>query len=256
MRNYISYAMTLLQEKGAKKIVLKATSRAINKTVMIAELIMVYGALHMTVKISLMWNSKMVIDGGEDTTVATSWLEARNLVAVPCIWINYTLYEELDARDMERTRDVYSFNSDLIYCSFDFDDTGSQICHRDLKLENTLLDGSLAPRLKICDFGYSKSSLFHSRPKSTVGTLAYIAPEVLARREYDGKICMFVFVSNEKQLNCTCRVIENEYLGLRNGILDQSAILLSSHGCLTYMNCKFRQSLERMPVCDTWKSYD
>jgi serine/threonine protein kinase len=31
-----------------------------------------------------------------------------------------------------------------------------QICHRDLKLENTLLDGSPAPRLKICDFGYSK----------------------------------------------------------------------------------------------------
>lgn len=31
-----------------------------------------------------------------------------------------------------------------------------QICHRDLKLENTLLDGSSAPRLKICDFGYSK----------------------------------------------------------------------------------------------------
>ena len=31
-----------------------------------------------------------------------------------------------------------------------------QVCHRDLKLENTLLDGSTAPRLKICDFGYSK----------------------------------------------------------------------------------------------------
>lgn len=63
-----------------------------------------------------------------------------------------------------------------------------QICHRDLKLENTLLDGSRAPRLKICDFGYSKSSLLHSRPKSTVGTPAYIAPEVLSRREYDGKM--------------------------------------------------------------------
>ncbi|EYU26515.1 hypothetical protein MIMGU_mgv1a009739mg [Erythranthe guttata] len=63
-----------------------------------------------------------------------------------------------------------------------------QICHRDLKLENTLLDGSPAPRLKICDFGYSKSSLLHSRPKSTVGTPAYIAPEVLSRREYDGKL--------------------------------------------------------------------
>ncbi|XP_074589840.1 serine/threonine-protein kinase SAPK7-like [Curcuma longa] len=63
-----------------------------------------------------------------------------------------------------------------------------QICHRDLKLENTLLDGSPAPRLKICDFGYSKSSVLHSRPKSTVGTPAYIAPEVLSRHEYDGKM--------------------------------------------------------------------
>ncbi|KAL9253027.1 Serine/threonine-protein kinase SRK2I-like protein [Drosera capensis] len=63
-----------------------------------------------------------------------------------------------------------------------------QVCHRDLKLENTLLDGSAAPRLKICDFGYSKSSVYHSQPKSTVGTPAYIAPEVLLKKEYDGKI--------------------------------------------------------------------
>ncbi|KAG5401349.1 hypothetical protein IGI04_015956 [Brassica rapa subsp. trilocularis] len=62
-----------------------------------------------------------------------------------------------------------------------------QICHRDLKLENILLDGSPAPRLKICDFGYSKSSILHSNPKSTVGTPAYIAPEVFGRSEYDGK---------------------------------------------------------------------
>ncbi|XP_057449482.1 serine/threonine-protein kinase SRK2I-like [Lotus japonicus] len=63
-----------------------------------------------------------------------------------------------------------------------------QICHRDLKLENTLLDGSPALHLKICDFGYSKSSVLHSQPKSTVGTPAYIAPEVLLKQEYDGKI--------------------------------------------------------------------
>ncbi|KAG1362100.1 serine/threonine-protein kinase SAPK2 [Cocos nucifera] len=64
----------------------------------------------------------------------------------------------------------------------------TEICHRDLKLENTLLDGSPTPRVKICDFGYSKSALLHSTPKSTVGTPAYIAPEVLSRKEYDGKI--------------------------------------------------------------------
>jgi len=62
------------------------------------------------------------------------------------------------------------------------------VCHRDLKLENTLLDGRPAPRLKICDFGYSKSAIFDSQPKSTVGTPAYIAPEVLSRKQYAGEI--------------------------------------------------------------------
>ncbi|CAN0847963.1 Ribonuclease P protein subunit p25-like protein [Linum grandiflorum] len=39
MRSYISYAMTLLQDKGANEIVFKAMGRAINKTVTIVELI-------------------------------------------------------------------------------------------------------------------------------------------------------------------------------------------------------------------------
>ncbi|XP_031740795.1 serine/threonine-protein kinase SRK2H isoform X2 [Cucumis sativus] len=95
-----------------------------------------------------------------------------------------------------------------------------QICHRDLKLDNILLDGSKAPRVKICDFGYSKSSMLyskpntivdysttyaapmdqangqddgqlyplHSIPNTRVGSTTYSAPEVLVEGQYNGKI--------------------------------------------------------------------
>ena len=52
-----------------------------------------------------------------------------------------------------------------------------RISHRDLKLENTLVDLNETPTLKICDFGFSKGG-FDSQPKTQIGTPAYIAPEV------------------------------------------------------------------------------
>jgi serine/threonine protein kinase len=115
-----------------------------------------------------------------------------------------------------------------------------QVCHRDLKLENTLLDGSVAPRLKICDFGYSKvfpcqimaskgcvslpnpegsvlfqSSVLHSQPKSTVGTPAYIAPEVLSRREYDGKVKFVPLLHNYYGLISTSEAFQYNSCDLR-----------------------------------------
>lgn len=41
----------------------------------------------MSVKMFLMWNSKMLIDGGEDITLATSLLEASNLIVLR-VWNN------------------------------------------------------------------------------------------------------------------------------------------------------------------------
>ncbi|XP_057872729.1 uncharacterized protein LOC131078912 isoform X2 [Cryptomeria japonica] len=44
--------------------------------------VQVYGALRMSVKMLLMWNSKLEIDGGGDTMVGTSLLEASNLMVL------------------------------------------------------------------------------------------------------------------------------------------------------------------------------
>uniref|UniRef100_A0A061R595 Sulfur stress regulator n=1 Tax=Tetraselmis sp. GSL018 TaxID=582737 RepID=A0A061R595_9CHLO len=61
------------------------------------------------------------------------------------------------------------------------------VVNRDIKLENSLLTNHVKPLLKICDFGYSKSDQNDSVPKSKVGTYLYVAPEVIADRNYDGK---------------------------------------------------------------------
>jgi hypothetical protein len=43
----------------------------------------------MSVKIFLMWNSKMLIDGGDDAMLATSVLEASNLIVLKvCVTVH------------------------------------------------------------------------------------------------------------------------------------------------------------------------
>ena len=62
------------------------------------------------------------------------------------------------------------------------------IAHRDLKPENLLLDHTF--ELKVADFGLSNSLITptgqHRLMHTECGTLAYLAPEVLARKGYDG----------------------------------------------------------------------
>ncbi|KAK9820580.1 hypothetical protein WJX72_011887 [[Myrmecia] bisecta] len=69
------------------------------------------------------------------------------------------------------------------------------VFHRDLRLENLLLDGNVyEPNLKISGFGYSKSAILDSQPKTNVGSPSYTPPELLlatrnAPTAYDGASC-------------------------------------------------------------------
>jgi len=56
-----------------------------------------------------------------------------------------------------------------------------QVLHRDLKLENMLLSNNMV--VKIGDFGLA-TSFADNRPGGLVGTIDYIAPEVLRKKEY------------------------------------------------------------------------
>jgi len=62
-----------------------------------------------------------------------------------------------------------------------------KVCHRDLKLENWVYaDATNGARLKLIDFGFSKVVTGDSRMTDTLGTVFYMAPEVLAG-SYDFK---------------------------------------------------------------------
>ncbi|KAH0993554.1 hypothetical protein GBA52_005037 [Prunus armeniaca] len=108
-----------------------------------------------------------------------------------------------------------------------------------------------------CDWGsYARGALYalQSRQNSLVqGIIGYIiGPEGMDSSGLSSSAAVGVAylmaletannlaVSPEENIEYD-RLIENEFWGLRNGILDQSAILLSSYGCLLCMNCKTKE---------------
>lgn len=66
-----------------------------------------------------------------------------------------------------------------------------KVAHRDLKLDNTLLDENDPPCIKICDFGFSKYFDENSNMHTQIGTPVYMSPELIGakhgRMGYNGQ---------------------------------------------------------------------
>lgn len=62
------------------------------------------------------------------------------------------------------------------------------VAHRDLKLDNTLLDGSSPPFIKICDFGFAKL-MGTDNLVTKIGTPVYMAPALIKKGQqgYSGR---------------------------------------------------------------------
>lgn len=77
------------------------------------------------------------------------------------------------------------------------------ITHRDLKLENLLLDNCF--NIKICDFGFVKSNSMKELSKTYCGSKSYASPEILRGEPYDPKkadiwamgVILYIFITGK-----------------------------------------------------------
>jgi len=61
---------------------------------------------------------------------------------------------------------------------------GKNVVHRDIKLENILLDKNM--NLKLADFGFATNKNI-DKLTTFRGTQSYMAPEIRESKEYDGR---------------------------------------------------------------------
>jgi serine/threonine protein kinase len=115
---------------------------------------------------------------GAQAEVAYILMEALKEGEILNVLMNSGKFSESTAR--------YFFKQILSALSYMHNTVG--VCHRDLKLDNILLDENF--NLRLADLGFAISSLGHTgdgKLHSYKGTLCYMTPEQLDQRSYCGK---------------------------------------------------------------------
>ena len=99
------------------------------------------------------------------------------------------LFTRVSSHQMLKEDDAREYFVQIVFAVKTLHELG--ICHRDLKLENFLLDGY--DRIKLADFGLSKAFVLQNESMAAnlmstyCGTTDYAAPEILRNLEYDGR---------------------------------------------------------------------
>ena len=94
----------------------------------------------------------------------------------------HELYEHLlqERRlSLEESKKLFSQIASAVYYAHEL-----KCVHRDLKLENILLDGN--GHAKLTDFGFTREMATRSQLETICGTTVYMAPELIDRKNYDG----------------------------------------------------------------------
>lgn len=94
----------------------------------------------------------------------------------------HELYEHLlkeQRLSLEESKKLFSQIASAVYYAHEL-----KCVHRDLKLENVLLDGN--GHAKLTDFGFTREMATRSQLETICGTTVYMAPELIERKCYDG----------------------------------------------------------------------
>ena len=99
---------------------------------------------------------------------------------------DYLVQNELSIEEREAIVSQIAHSISFLHTNF--------IVHRDLKMENILVDASSSPiQTKIIDFGLSKVFTINENMAEKYGTLLYLPPEIVLNNRYSYKIDIWLF---------------------------------------------------------------